>query len=166
MNDPILTVDRRNVRELKLPQIPKEIIQDLTGDYDSYKTIWTNEEIATYKLTDSYNDKLDVWGKKNICESIYWEFQIITGDLGIHCDSRPYGYSMTEFGFPVVKFVYLLATGGDNVITEIYDESQTKLIESYKFELHKWYLFNVQQPHRVIGMQQGKTRFAVVGHVF
>lgn len=158
------------VRELKFPKIPNEIIDNLSKDYDSYKDIWSASygDDLIYRLTDSHSEELNKWCKANICESIHWEFQIITGDTVIHRDNQPYSAGVVA-GFPQVKFVYQLSIGGDNVLTEIYNEidlDQFELAETYKFELHTWYLFNVQRWHRVVGIKPGMTRFAVVGHVF
>ncbi len=160
------------IREFNFPQIPKDIIDNLSSDYQSYVDKWSvpsenSENKDIYRLTNSHNKDLDAWCKENICKNVTWEFQIIAEDTEIHRDHRPYN-SDIESGFPRVKFVYQLATGGNNVLTEIYDLIDNKLVlaETYKFELHKWYLFNVQLWHRVIGITPGQTRFAVVGHIF
>jgi len=157
------------VREFNFPKIPKDIVDNLSRDYQNYVDRWSakSKDQEVYRLTDSHNKDLDAWCKENVCKDVTWEFQIITGDTEIHRDYRPYN-DKVEPNFPRVKFVYQLETGGDNVLTEIYDQVDYKfiLLETYKFELHKWYLFNVQRWHRVVGVTPGQTRFAVVGHVF
>lgn len=153
------------VRELNFPKIPMGIIDNLSKDYQNYSTQWAVPEI--YKLTNTDSKELDDWCKKNICETVDWKFQIITGNTDIHRDHRPYGKGV-EPEFPEIKFVYQLSIGGDNVLTEIYNQEDNEfiLVETYKFELHKWYLFNVRRWHRVIGLEPNSVRFAVVGHVF
>lgn len=163
----MLNPDYRYIRTMNFPKIPQNIIDNLSKDFKQYQIKWTEEKIDwNYVLTDTFNEELNNWCKENICDSIYWEFQIITADSTIHRDHDPYNRGEIEIlGFPHVKFIYNIQLGGSNVLTEIYDDQET-LIDTYHLEKEHWYLFKVDVWHRVVGIELGQVRFAVVGHVF
>jgi hypothetical protein len=164
-----LIPDNRNVREINLPKIPQHITKKIYADLSSneYVVKWreTEEGNNVFNLTDSFNKELNDWAKLNICDSVYYEFQIITADTHIHKDDFYFGGEDETVSLKL-KFIYLLETGGNNVRTEFYDEDQTTLLEYYNIELHKWYIFKVDGFHRVVGIEPNKPRIAIVGHVF
>ena len=162
--------DVRNIREIVLPRIPEFIINSLSTDYNAYQAKWTETDDGKgiYVLSDSFNEELNEWCRANICDSILWEFQIITGDTYIHKDSDPHSLGEDpSLGLARVKFVYNIQTGGDNVRTEFFEDGTgIEMTDSYLLEAHKWYIFRTESWHRVVGIEPKKTRFAVVGHIF
>lgn len=164
-----LIPDVRNIREINLPKIPNDLLKKINFNYNEYLSKWSerDDDKSIYMLSDSFNEELNHWGKENICDSIYYEFQIITGDTDIHRDHDPWHEVPMEYnyGLPHIKFLYLLESGGDNVKTEFFDDEKN-LTDSYVIQKYTWYIFRAENWHRVIGMEPNKTRFAVVGHIF
>lgn len=164
-----LMPDVRNLRKINLPQIPPEILGNINHNYGEYSKKWKErpDDQSVYTLSDSFNEEINAWAKEHICDSIYYEFQMITADTDIHKDTEPWMEEKVEYnsGLPHIKFIYLLESGGDNVRTEFFDDDQN-LLDSYIIEKHVWYIFNTDRYHRVIGMEPNKTRFAIVGHIF
>ena len=64
------------------------------------------------------------------------------------------------------KFIYLLETGGDNVVTNFYDDDQKTIVDSVVLEPHRWCILKVDAYHSVAGVENGKTRFAITGKIF
>lgn len=140
-------------RYLNLPSIPKTIIDELTLDFDRYREHGHNAGVYTW--SDSFNETIDKWCKENICNEMYWAFQIISGDLGIHKDK------VTQ-----IKFCYLIEPAGSNVVTEWYADDQTTVVDSVVFEPHRWAVLKVDEYHSVKNIEPGKTRFAITGRIF
>ena len=140
------------VRYLNFPQLPDYILQKINFNFDQYES---KSPGRNYVWTDSFNQEIDEWCKQNICEDMYWAFQIITGELPMHQDKGT-----------KVKMIYLLDTGGPDVYTEFYSDDQTTLLQSVKLELHRWHIMKVDVFHRVTGVESGKTRFSITGRIF
>lgn len=126
----------------------------LTSDFDQYlaKSSYAN---GSYVWSDSFNHDINAWCKTNICDTMYWGFQIITADIATH---RDFG---TE-----VKMTYIVHTGGDQVLTNFYDDTSSTILHSYKIEPHRWHIFQASTPHSVTNIQPGQTRFSITGRVF
>lgn len=173
-----MRVDKKDIRELNLPKIPQAIIDRINRDYNKYVAKWSDKDSPYWKnnnleypedwsvayiLSDSFNHDIDVWCKQNISNTIDWEFQIINRDLDIHRD-----FDIGDIDEIIIhtKFIYIIEPGGSNVLTHFYKNDAITLIESYKLEPHKWYLFNTLRHHNITGIEPNKVRFAIVGHVF
>jgi hypothetical protein len=143
-------------RYVNLPRLPDNILEHINFNFDQYSTgkASVNARTDKYSWTDSFNKEINEWCQKNICDEIYFAFQIIRGDLPAHKDLGT-----------KTKFCYLLSLGGDNVITSFYDD-QKNILESVKFELHRWHILKVDSYHGVQGMEPGKTRFSITGQIF
>jgi hypothetical protein len=139
---------------VNLPKIPNEILKQINYDFSSYnnKTVAHN---GNYRWTDSHNKIINDWCQRNICKEMYWAFQIISGDLSIHKDKGT-----------KTKFIYLLEAGGDNVITEFYDEDKTSVIQSVVIEPYRWHVLKVDSFHCVKNINPGKIRFSITGKIF
>jgi hypothetical protein len=143
-------------RYLNLPQIPNELISNLNRDFDTYETSWSpRPEKGNYFKSKTGIDKISEWCKNNVCESAHWDFQIIKGDMPIHTDA-----------VTVSKLMYLIDTGGDNVVSEFYNSDKTELLESVVYEKNKWILLRVDIPHRVKNINPGSVRFSITGRMF
>ena len=141
-------------RYINLPKIPNEILNQLNYDFSSYADK-TNAHEGNYRWSDSHNKMINDWCQQNICNDMYWAFQIISGDLPIHKDN------VTKN-----KFIYLIETGGDNVITEFYDEDKTTVLQSVIIETHRWHMLKVDTFHGVRNIDPGKIRFSITGRIF
>lgn len=140
------------IQYVNLPQIPQDIINQLPRDINQYKK---KVDYDVYVWTDSFNQTINEWCKKNICENMYWGFQIIQGDLPIHKDVGT-----------KIKFVYVLETGGDHVVTNFYQEDQTTITNSYIIQPHRWHILEADRYHDVQGVESGKYRMSVTGRIF
>lgn len=169
----------KNIRELKLPQIPQDIVDRVidrhTKDPNSYAPLWDQDDLPMpvyyqepeakiVTFSDSFNEEIDQWCKDNICDSIKWDWQILSKDLPIH---RDFDADTLENLVLHTKFFYLITPGGDNVVTNFFNsEDPTDIIETYVIKTRTWYLFNAARHHNVVGIEPGKTRFTMVGNTF
>lgn len=139
------------IRYLNLPQIPEDIIKNLNYNFEEYDQ--RTRQLDTYLWSDSFSDELNIWCKKNICEDMYWGFQIISGNLPIHKDVG------TE-----IKLIYLLQLGGDNVLTNFYEDDKITISDSYNIQANRWHILQANRYHSVENVES--VRFSVTGRVF
>lgn len=140
-------------RYINLPQLPNELIKKINFDFTQYEA---KVQASTYSWSDSFNQDINEWCQQNICSNMYWAFQIIKGsELDIHVDRNT-----------LIKFVYLLDTGGDNVVTSFYKDDKTTVIESVTLEPYRWHMLKVDVPHGVTGIDPARTRFSITGKIF
>ena len=140
------------IRYLNLPAIPNEIIASVNKNFDEYEKV-THKE--TYTWSDSFNKEINDWCRANICDTMYWGFQIITGDMFLHKDRGT-----------LTKMNYIIDTGGDQAVTEFYDEDQTTLLDSVIIQPFKWHVFKADTYHCVKNVDEGKVRFSITGRIF
>lgn len=145
--------DKIYIRWLKLPPIPKDIIDRLPLDFSLYEKKTSYGDI--FFRSNSFISEVDGWCKQNICDSIDWGFQVITGDAPKHSDLRV-----------DAKFHYVILTGGDNVFTRFYQTDSDVISESIKIPPHAWHIFKANSPHSVDGICPGMTRFSITGKIF
>lgn len=139
-------------RYVNLPKLPEELIAGINKNFDEYEV---KVQADTYTWSNSFNQDINAWCRNNICDNMYWGFQIIRGDLATHVDRE------TE-----IKFIYLLDTGGDNVVTSFYKEDNATVVDSVVLEPHRWHILKVDIPHGVTGVEYGRTRFSITGKIF
>jgi hypothetical protein len=140
------------IRYFNLPVVPRDIMSDINWEFDLYEN---KSPGRNYIWSDSFNEKIDRWGKENICADMYYAFQIITGDLPLHLDKGT-----------KIKLIYLLSAGGDLVRTEFLSDDESTILQSEIIPVNKWHMMKVDVPHRVVGVEPGKTRFSIVARVF
>lgn len=139
-------------RYVNLPQLPQSIVDQINFNFDDYER---KSGRGVYTWTDSFNESVNEWCQKNICAEMYWGFQIIRGDLGIHKDVGT-----------LTKFCYLLDTGGDNVITEFFEDDKITVVDSVNLEPHRWHILKVDTFHGIRGVDPGRIRFSITGKIF
>lgn len=141
------------VRYLNLPKIPGEIMAKINFNFEEYdrKSRYRNGGF----WSDSFNEEINKWCQENVCDSIYYAFQVFPKDLHIHKDTGT-----------KTKLIYLLQEGGSNVVTTWYDEDQTTVLQSVRIPLHTWVLFKADAFHGVTGVEEGMIRSAITGRVF
>ena len=146
----------RYIQYLSLPPLPPELTASISLNPQDYscKAIGPGN-LDTYIWTNDHNQELDAWCKQNICPDMYFAFQILHTSNNIHKDNGT-----------KTKLNYVLSTGGDNVITEFYDDDKTTLLDSYHIEPHRWHILKVDTYHRVINLEPNQYRFAVTSRIF
>ena len=144
------------IQYVNFPQPPKDLIDSISLNLSNYKNARPGSSNPdTYFWTDEHNQEINQWGKKNICDELYFAFQFMTGFSQLHKDSD----SKT-------KINYLITLGGSNVVTEFYDDTkETKLME-YRIEANRWHLFKADVFHQVSGIEPGNFRFAITAKIF
>ena len=138
---------------LNLPSVPKDIF--VNYNFDEYEKKVQGVVNPGYVWTDSFNYSIDKWCKENVCADVYFAFQIIKTDIDIHIDNQT-----------KIKFLYILETGGNDVITEWYSEDKKTVVNSVVLEPNKWCMIKVDSPHSVKNVESGKTRFSITGRLF
>ena len=155
------------IRYLNLPRIPQSIIDNLNYNFEQYQTrelpadfrVKASVRRVTKLWSDSYNQEINEWCKKNICESMYWAFLITDGDLAVHVEEASKGLAST-------KLNYIIQPGGSNVVTNFWEDDAKTLKQSFCIEPHRWHIFKADSYHSVQGIEPGKFRFSVTGKVF
>lgn len=138
------------IRYLNLPRIPEDIIAKINFNFDQYEKKVSG---VTYTWSDSFNAEVNQWCRENICQDMYWAFQIMTGDLPVHKDR------VTE-----TKLLYLLQTGGNEVTTYFLDDDQKTVTQNYVIEPHRWHILRANAYHGVKNITG--VRFSITGRVF
>lgn len=139
------------IRYLNLPQVPQSIVDNLNYNFNEYNQ--RNRLGNTYLWSDSFNEEVNAWCQANICADMYWGFQIISGDLPVHKDLG------TE-----TKLIYLITTGGSNVLTNFYYEDKITVTDSYTIPAGRWHLLQANRYHSVDNVES--VRFSITGRVF
>jgi len=76
-------------------------------------------------------------------------YQVVSADLPIHTDRCDEKW----------KYLYLYEVGGDQVITEWFDDDQ--VVESVNLQPLTWSKIDVQTPHRVRGIEHPRCFFVI-----
>ena len=140
------------VKYLNLPTIPKDVIDSIIPSESDLSEAKERHYISTH----SNVEKLNEWGRENIAERIYLNYQILYNDLPAHIDRNTKS-----------KLLYIVETGGDNVYTNFYtDEDKTELIYSAIIEPNRWCLFEADVAHEITGMDKDKRRIGITGQIF
>lgn len=142
------------IRYLNVPKFPQQIIDSATRDFSLYERK-VDSRFDTYMWTDSFNEQINQWCQSNICSNMYFAFQIITGDLAMHKDRGT-----------KIKMNYLIQTGGDDVLTEFFDDDQQTKLASYNIVADRWHIFKADTYHSVTNIAPGQVRFSITGRIF
>lgn len=144
----------RYIQYINLPTIPEDIVREAVSAIPIHLESQSRNSDETYRWSDFDNQRLDSWCKANICEHIYFAFQLMVGDLSLHKDK------VTK-----TKFNYLIQPGGDSVVTSFYNDNQ-ELLDSYCVETARWHIIKVDTYHSVANIAPGQIRFSVTGRIF
>lgn len=140
---------------MNLPKIPDNILALINPNFDLYEKKDAGRHGNIYTWSDSFNQEINSWCQQNICNEMYWGFQIIRGDLKPHIDN------VTQ-----VKLTYLVDTGGPDVVTEWYDQDNVTVLDSVVLEPHRWHILKVDTPHGVKNTVTGSVRLSITGRIF
>ena len=141
------------IKYLNLPAIPQTVIDSIEFD-DNDLTL--AKSIVGYKSSIVSTDLLNEWGRKNISEDIFLNYQLMTDNVLLHRDKSTKS-----------KLLYVIDTGGDEVLTSFYtDPEGTDLLFKAVIEPGRWCIFEADVCHKVSNMDPGKLRFAITGQIF
>ena len=141
------------IKYLNFPAIPQTVIDSIRFD-DNDLTLAKSD--VGYKSSIVSTEMLNVWGKKNISEDIFLNYQLITNNVCLHRDRATKS-----------KLIYVIQSGGDNVLTSFYkDPEGTDLLFKTVIEPGRWCIFEADVYHTVSNMDPGKIRFAITGQIF
>lgn len=149
---------------LNLPEVPTELLPSAQWIIDKPRIdrskTGLNNPIFHPKNID--NPPLAEWLSENIVKTLigkpirtdtpftYFRYQVIYPNFPIHIDkfARRAGIN------------YLLQLGGDNVLTQVYDDDH-KVIDSKKIELNKWHYLIAERPHNAINIEGIRVAIAI-----
>jgi hypothetical protein len=142
------------IRYFNFPAVPIEILNNLNYQFDQYnaKVSYRNK---TYVWSDDFNQEINNWCQKNICETMHWGFQIMSNRIETHKDVG------TE-----IKLIYLIRSGGANVKTNFYKDDKITVSHSYVIPTFRWHILKANEYHSVDGIEPGNIRFSLTGRVF
>ena len=144
---------------IDLPEIPKELLPDVQWiidkpKIDRSKQGWNNN-VFHPKTID--NQPLADWLSENVVKALtgdvvfkYFRYQVMYPGFPIHVDN--YGRR--------AAINYLLQTGGDNVLTQIYNKD-SEVIESKKIDINKWHYLISEQPHNAANIETVRVAVAI-----
>jgi hypothetical protein len=131
-----------NLPPLELPEVwHTEDIELKSENVDGYISYWLTEEVEQYVRSflpkNYFNKNIHSW-------LIAATFRKGTSGF-IHKDARHYAIN------------YLITSGGDNVVTEFYDDNDV-MIDSYIQQPGEWYFLNTLNKHCVRGITGKRTQ--------
>ena len=141
------------VKPTNFPKLTQDIEQKINYNIEEYHRSSPIVNDPNYLWTDNHNQEINEWCNDHLMRGIYYAFQIARADMPLHKDNNS-----------TVKLIYLLKTGGDNVITSFYSEDKEKKLHSIKLNLNTWYLLKTDIWHGVTGITS--PRFSICATVF
>jgi hypothetical protein len=142
----------RYIQFVNFPAIPDSLTADLCRDFGRYTA---KAEYGDYVWSDSFNQDINTWCKKHVCQDMYWGFQIMKGDIPKHKDIGT-----------LIKLSYVLDTGGDEVHTKFWSDDGVTLLTDYVIPLGRWHIFKADVVHSIEDIIPGSVRFSVTGRIF
>jgi hypothetical protein len=136
------------IEYINFPSIPDEVL-------DPVETIINSKRTNSIVKQDffqgrSINNKLQDWLEKNLSFNFDAQYQIIYSGIPIHKD----------MGNRKLAYNYLLAQGGSNVKTMIFDDSK-KLLQSETLPLRTWHSIKTDMFHGVFGIYKDTPRISL-----
>ena len=141
------------IRYINLPKPPSSILEDFKQTSDMFPDF--ND---AFLKTKEYCELIDEWCKINICDSLKFGVQVIKHDVSKHKDNG-------NLYIPQSKLVYLVESGGKDVITKFWFDND-KLFREYKIKTKCWHLIKVNTLHSVHGIEPNKIRWGISAQMF
>ena len=143
------------IQYLNLPSIPADLVATINKEYKEHQLHNNQRSHGNYYVwSDLNNQSINTWCQANICSSVYFAFQMMCLDVPTHKDH-----------VSQIKINYVLETGGDQVLTNFYDDDQN-LLESYCIEPNRWHIFDASVYHSVTNIAANQVRFGITGRIF
>jgi hypothetical protein len=133
---------------LNFPNIPDDLLESVEDILNKPRceSIVTQDHFQTRLV----NKNLEDWLEKNLPCKFMAQYQIIYHGLPIHKD----------MGNRKLAYNYLLAQGGSNVKTMIFDDSK-KLLQSETLPLKTWHSIKTDMFHGVFGLYKDTPRISL-----
>jgi hypothetical protein len=148
----------RYIQYINLPAIPQDLISEILRDTNQHLShnniVRHGQDAPVYIWSDLGNEAINNWCQKNISAEMYFAFAMMPTDVYIHKDKSLQ-----------IKLNYLIDPGGNQVLTNFYDDDHN-LLASYCVEPGRWWIINANVFHSVTGLESGRTRFSVTGKIF
>lgn len=126
-----------DIEYLDLPSIPEELIESADSIISKTSYTFCSKNYILHNTSNELNDYLKtVFNFKFVSH-----YQIIKSEIPIHIDIND----------RITAYNYLLAEGGNNVVTTIYD-SNHGIIQSEQIQIKKWHRINTGKLHGVHGI--------------
>ncbi len=158
----------KNIKYLNLPPVPKEITDDIKTNYWYQKDLDEAIRIGINKTSlrsGFYIEKLNKWGRENICQDMMFTCQLLT--RGSNPDNSIATGIIHKDTSTTIKLLYIVEAGGDNVYTSFYsDQEGTDLLFKTIIEPGRWTIFEASQWHHTQNIEPGKLRVGIAGQVF
>jgi hypothetical protein len=144
----------RYIQYLNLPKIPQYVIDSLIRDVEQHRAHHNSNKYGNvYVWSDLSTDLLNTWCRENISDEMYYGLQLMPNDVPIHQDVGT-----------KIKINYLIDTGGNNVLTNFYDNDGTTELASYCIDVGRWHIFKADTHHEVKNIEN--TRISVTSRIF
>jgi hypothetical protein len=140
------------IQYLDLPSVPKHLIKSVDEIVALPQKLMTEvpNEYQNVFNTRYVEPELDEWLKSIFDFPMFAQYQLIYNGIPVHKDKSN----------RLVAYNYLLATGGENVITTILSDDN-KLLQFEKLQLHRWHRIETGYFHGVHGISDGSIRCSI-----
>lgn len=142
----------KHIEYLDLPPVPQQFIKPVEEIIALPPKIMTEVPEAYQNVfnTRYVEDELNEWLKTIFDFPMFAQYQLIYRGIPVHKDKSN----------RLLAYNFLLATGGDNVITTIYDDNM-KLLQFEKLPTHRWHRIETGYFHGVHGIAIGSVRCSI-----
>jgi hypothetical protein len=137
-----------------IPPVPENLLDSME---DIVTMIPEETVVKSFKYFQykSVNSDLNEWVYKNFKLKCYAKYQVILNGIPIHKDNPAFP------GDRRIAFNYLLQLGGDNVLTTVYDEDKSTILQEERLQLKRWHSLVVEKYHGVSNIENDKKRIAL-----
>jgi hypothetical protein len=126
-----------DIEYLNLPSIPEDLLESVESIISKRSYVFYSKNYIMHNTSKELNEYLKtIFNFKFVSN-----YQIIKSEIPIHIDIND----------RTTAYNYLLAAGGNNVVTAIYD-SNYRIIQSEQIQLKKWHRINTGKLHGVHGI--------------
>jgi hypothetical protein len=136
------------IEYIDLPSVPAHLLESVQDIIN--KPIRTDSSSYAFFKTRYIEGELKSWLQSIFDWKIDPQYQLVYNGISIHRDG----------GNRVSAYNYLLDTGGDNVITSVFDNNHN-ILQSEKLELKRWHYINTGMLHSVHGIHPNHARVAI-----
>lgn len=142
------------IKYVNIPTVPEELLDSVEHIIDQKPEVMLVREFGTFQYK-TVNSLLDQWVHDTFKINCYAKYQIIFAGIPIHKDNPAFP------GDRRIAFNYLLDLGGNNVVTTVYDEDKTTVLQSEVIPLKTWHSLVVERYHGVDGISSTNPRVAL-----
>jgi hypothetical protein len=141
------------IKYLDLPSVPEHLLDPVDDIINQYNEKMLVREFAHFQYR-TINKNLDEWVHSIFKMKCYAKYQVIYNGIPIHKDNPAFP------GDRKIAFNYVLDTGGDSVITSVYDDNKI-LLQSECIPLKTWHSLVVEKYHGVEGIKTVRVALTV-----